>query len=46
VCVICLRSHGEYPKASSDVVHEQDVEIKGEATDIIEFGEERLVSLI
>ena len=38
---MCLRTHGEYPKESSGVAHEQDVEIKGEATDIIEFGVER-----
>ena len=35
---MCLKSHGEYLKESSDVAHEQDVEIKGEA---IEFGVDR-----
>ena len=43
---MCLKTHGEYPKESSDGAHEQDVEIKVEATDIIEFGVDRAMSLI
>ena len=43
---MCLKTHWEYPKESSDGAHEQDVEIKVEATDIIEFGVDRAMSLI
>ena len=43
---MCLKTHGKYPTESSDVAQEQDVEIKGEEIDIIEFGVDRAMSLI